>query len=219
MAIISFATPKGGSGKTTLCILLAAELAALEASPVILDVDPQRSASQWRDRSLAAGRSLRTLTVETINGDDALAARIGRVKPDDIVLIDTQGAFNEAAAIIATRSDLIIIPARASMLDVAEAAKLVKFLKAMNAPAKVRLLFNDVDGIAANTRAYQSAVRFVKNEGIGFFPTGVQSRPIYKAAADAGGLLMDMPGEAASLKKARQNIQEVINEALAVLDD
>jgi chromosome partitioning protein len=220
MPIISFATPKGGSGKSTLCILLACELAAVGAKAIILDVDPQRSASQWRDRCLAEGRSLDGLAVETIADDDALAQRLEGADPFDMVLIDSQGAFNEVSALIAARSDVIVIPARASMLDVVEAAKLMRFLKAMNSPADARIVFNDIDGIAATSRAYQSAVAYVRDSGLSHFKTGILSRGLYKAAADSGGRLDDMQGDAIAIGKARRNIMQLMNEILgAVIDD
>ncbi len=47
MSIIAVVGNKGGTGKTTLSLNLAAGLAARE-SVVIIDADPQQSAYQWR---------------------------------------------------------------------------------------------------------------------------------------------------------------------------
>ena len=40
MAVISVANPKGGSGKTTLTLVLAAQFASQNASVAVIDADP-----------------------------------------------------------------------------------------------------------------------------------------------------------------------------------
>src|ERR1700712_1717667 len=47
MFVIAIAQIKGGVGKTTLAINLAGELASRSYSTLLLDMDPQKSASQW----------------------------------------------------------------------------------------------------------------------------------------------------------------------------
>ncbi|MFW8584680.1 ParA family protein [Rhizobium beringeri] len=44
---------KGGVGKSTLCLLIASELAENGASVLIVDADPQQSCRQWVDRCQA----------------------------------------------------------------------------------------------------------------------------------------------------------------------
>jgi chromosome partitioning protein len=48
MSIIAVVGNKGGTGKTTLALNLAAGLAQRGDSVVIVDADPQQSAYQWR---------------------------------------------------------------------------------------------------------------------------------------------------------------------------
>src|SRR3712207_1736967 len=55
--LIALASPKGGSGKTTAAILLAGEFANAGLKTLIIDADPQASASIWKRNSEAAGRS------------------------------------------------------------------------------------------------------------------------------------------------------------------
>jgi chromosome partitioning protein len=47
MTIIAIVSQKGGSGKTTLSVNLAAAAEAAGAIALIIDTDPQATASQW----------------------------------------------------------------------------------------------------------------------------------------------------------------------------
>ncbi len=47
MTIIAIVSQKGGSGKTTLSVNLAAAAEAAGAVALIIDADPQATASQW----------------------------------------------------------------------------------------------------------------------------------------------------------------------------
>ena len=48
MPVVALVGNKGGTGKTTLCVNIAAVLSK-RAATIILDADPQRSSLQWRD--------------------------------------------------------------------------------------------------------------------------------------------------------------------------
>ena len=50
MPVISVASPKGGCGKTTSCLVLATTLAAGGATVTILDADPNRPIVNWKSR-------------------------------------------------------------------------------------------------------------------------------------------------------------------------
>ncbi len=45
--VLTFASSKGGTGKSTLCVNLSAYFAKLGKQVMILDVDPQRSSYEW----------------------------------------------------------------------------------------------------------------------------------------------------------------------------
>jgi chromosome partitioning protein len=47
MPTIVFASPKGGVGKSTAAVLLAAELSGFGAGVTMIDADPNKPLSQW----------------------------------------------------------------------------------------------------------------------------------------------------------------------------
>ena len=49
MHVIAFISQKGGTGKTTLAIHLATAYVAGGYNTVLLDLDPQASAAEWKD--------------------------------------------------------------------------------------------------------------------------------------------------------------------------
>ncbi len=56
-SIFAVANPKGGSGKTTVAIILAGEFAKHGYSAAIVDADPQGSSYQWHASSVVRGLS------------------------------------------------------------------------------------------------------------------------------------------------------------------
>src|SRR3954463_12892709 len=87
--------PKGGSGKTTATILLAGEFANAGLKTLIIDADPQASASIWKRNSEAAGYRLDNITVERITDKSDVADRVRHPQDEDIVLVDIQGTAND----------------------------------------------------------------------------------------------------------------------------
>ena len=49
MKIVAIISQKGGAGKTTLALHLAAAAEAAGLSSVVVDLDPQASAAGWKD--------------------------------------------------------------------------------------------------------------------------------------------------------------------------
>lgn len=133
MKKIAFLSQKGGSGKTTLAVHTA--VAAYEAGErvVIVDTDPQKSASVWGDT-----RSQDAPIVAT-----AAAAELGRVldaarqERMTLAIIDTAPHAAPDAARIVRVVDLVAIPCRPTAFDIAAAGSAVDIVRA----AGVRAVF------------------------------------------------------------------------------
>jgi chromosome partitioning protein len=116
MAIIAVAGRKGGVGKSTIVGNLAAELAAMGRSVIVLDADPQHSLVAWA----AQGEGMLSGCVEKVKGGDAGALRAkarAAEEAADIVLIDTPPGMPEIAYQAALVADLVLLPCGPSPLD------------------------------------------------------------------------------------------------------
>ncbi|MET3134908.1 chromosome partitioning protein [Oxalobacteraceae bacterium GrIS 1.11] len=131
MKKIAFLSQKGGSGKTTLAVHTA--VAAYEAGErvVIVDTDPQKSATVWGDT-----RSQDAPVVAT-----AAAAELGRVldaarqERMTLAIIDTAPHAAPDATRIVRVVDLVVIPCRPTAFDIAAAGSAVDIVKAAGVPA------------------------------------------------------------------------------------
>ena len=110
LAIVS---QKGGAGKTTLALNLAVAAERNGKRALILDIDPQASATAWADARAAASPVVRPCPAHRI----ARALDEAREDGIELALIDT-AAHVEGAAIAAARAaELIVIPCRPALFD------------------------------------------------------------------------------------------------------
>ncbi len=130
MAVLTFVTQKGGSGKTTLALNLA--VAALEAGrrSLILDLDPQASAESWyQDRDREEPRLVRLAAAELGRAVE-LAARQGF----DVVFVDTPGRDEPAVAAAIRAADFCLVPCRPTPPDMKAQPATVATIRRLNKP-------------------------------------------------------------------------------------
>lgn len=113
MQTISLVSQKGGSGKTTLAIHLAAEGARVGIRTLLIDLDPQASAARWADRR--GDREPDVTSEHPARLEAALSAATS--EGYGLVLIDTAPHADQAALRAARVADLVLIPCRPSILD------------------------------------------------------------------------------------------------------
>lgn len=115
---------KGGVGKTTIAVHLAAYLAHKKRSVIFIDADPQQSASTWIKELPTAIR------LETLDSPKELIGRIADLAEDaDDLVIDGPAGLSETTRAIMLRADRVFLPCGPSILDLRAASKAVRLLQ------------------------------------------------------------------------------------------
>jgi chromosome partitioning protein len=130
MQVITVGQQKGGVGKTTLAIHLAAEACRKSRRAVILELDRQGTASQWSAKRPYTADSQDLLKdvdrakvppevvhVDTVRLEPALAALAEAGV--SLVFIDLPGTHSPAVTPAIRAADLVLIPARPNETDIA----------------------------------------------------------------------------------------------------
>jgi len=140
MRLISVVNGKGGVGKTTIVMSLAAVLAEVSRVLVVDNDYLQNSATWWSER---AGENL---PFDFARGDDPSALKQLRSLPYDIVIVDTPGNLKvvDELKIIVEQSDNVLVPMKPEAMSVKPTAETIK--KVIE-PTGVdyRVLINEVD--------------------------------------------------------------------------
>jgi chromosome partitioning protein len=99
---------KGGSGKTTLAFCCAVAAQEKEKRTLLLDMDPQGTATAWFKDRESATPALATIKSSELRDAINKAEKAGF----DLILIDTPGRDEPATAAAIRAADLCIIPCR-----------------------------------------------------------------------------------------------------------
>jgi chromosome partitioning protein len=111
--IITVATMKGGSGKSTIASCLAVHWHLNGRHTAIVDADPQRSIARLaaRERALGGVQVVEDAAGAAWKTAGGLAARGGPI------IIDTPGFRSKATLACIAASDFLLVPVKASPLD------------------------------------------------------------------------------------------------------
>ncbi len=167
--IVTMANAKGGVAKTTGAILLAVAWARrFEREAVVLDADPQSSASLWRDMAEEAGSGLGLVDVRPANL--STLRRVARMGVDaGLVVVDAppQGRLLEEAMKVA---DFVVVPTSDSPLDLQQAWAT---MAATPAGGRAAVLVSRAE---VNTRAFMDTITGLDRAGTPRFDTVVRKR-------------------------------------------
>lgn len=195
--IITLAQRKGGVGKTTLAVSVAAELCKRGNDVALVDSDPQRSACQWAELG-----NLEFPVYEVVLGDQPVTPWVQEVRRVSaaVLVVDTAPNDRALGASIAL-SDLILIPCTPSGLDVEATARTLEIINTVRArrqrPLEVILVPNRVD---RRTLEGRQLVEELKAFGERVGPT-VGDRSAFVRAFSTGQSVSDFAaGETADLE-------------------
>lgn len=213
MSVVSVCSTKGGVGKTTLVICVAAELSEQGYKVAIVDADPNGHCTAWRE--LADDKT----TVSVVSG--ATEATIQDLvaqasEAHDVVLIDLEGAASQAVIWAITDSDLVLMPTRTSGMDLQELyrtnAVVKRIERGLRRSLNARAVFSQIPPLA--TRVTAHARSQVAEEGIVALNTDIIARPNGYGGMHFNGVT---PAHPAGDEKAKAEIKAVVEEIREIL--
>src|SRR5580704_3287403 len=124
LMIIVVANSKGGVGKSTLAVHLAAWLHEQGHTVTLADCDTQHSSSEWLKDAMPDIK-----TVRLADPDEILDRLPALGQQSDYVVADGPGSNTETSRALLLRADLALVPCKASMLEVRALAQATNVLR------------------------------------------------------------------------------------------
>lgn len=178
MKVVAIVSQKGGAGKTTMALSLAVAAQRSGQSVLVIDLDPQATATKWADRR----------TADTPVVTSAQAARLAHIlktaadNAADLVIIDTPPRVEQSSLAAAKSADLILIPCLPAINDLETLSTTMELLKYANEPKAVVVL----NGVPARGSRKDQAENVVRDMVIPIAPVTFGHRTAFPDAAALG---------------------------------
>jgi chromosome partitioning protein len=130
--IITFASSKGGVGKSTACVALAGAYAKAGERIHIVDLDNNRTVSRWLADDATRPEKITVSVPDPQILTEHLQEAARHYAPDKI-LIDVAGNYERALTVAIARAHLTLIPASTTEADIYEAARIARHIQTIYA--------------------------------------------------------------------------------------
>ena len=205
--IVTFANVKGGSGKSTLCVNIAAMLVKLNRSVCVIDTDPQQSTYDWiintKDPLLSQVNCRDVSNLEALSEID-----------DEFILIDTQGNLNKELADFLKVSSLVLVPCRVSRDDIVGQGWVQMFLQKSQSEKKTTPIMAILNGVNKRSQILSHIKQQLNDDGtkvaqttvsqrVCFSETNVNKMSVIRYNNAAEGEISDLTSEIINLLRNR----------------
>jgi chromosome partitioning protein len=213
--IITFFNQKGGCGKTTIAMNVAAVLSVEHSAKVLLiDGDSQGSAVRWVALS-DEDKPFPCAVVSLSHIQSKVHQEIKKFLDDyEYIIVDCppsiESKFSESALIVTDLAVLPVIPSPNDYFSVAGAERLLDRLSEINERLESRVVINCYQhGIKMSVEMEQ----LLGEINIKLFLTRIGQRTSYRQAIAKGGSVLDMADN-----KAKNEIKNLVKEIINILN-
>ena len=212
--IILIGGKKGGSGKSTITMNLAAELARQKKDVMIVDTDRQSSTAEWATERIRSQSTLPEIfCVQKYN--EIHTTLLDLNKRYEYVLVDTAGRDApelRSAMIVANK---LLIPVRPSQLDlntIPDMQKIIQESKLVNQNLLTLAVLSMAPTNPIVNEAKEAQEFLAEFPSITLLKTIVRDRKIYRDAVSEGLGVVEIDKTNESARKAKKEIQDLAKE-------
>lgn len=183
MTVLTIAASKGGAGKTTVARALAARLAAEAVDFVVVDADPTEALSRWSG-TIYEGPAF-PHQAET---DEVKLAKLiyTLAEKHPLVLVDTPGFANKAAAVAIGSADFVLIPTKASEPDLQEAVTTADKVHALALQGRRKIPARVICNGVRKTDVQAHALKQIQEAGLEILDASLGHRAAYETITHSG---------------------------------
>ncbi|MGI0484941.1 AAA family ATPase [Pantanalinema rosaneae CENA516] len=208
--ILAFANQKGGAGKSTGAVHAADWFTQKGYSTLLVDADGQQSSSAWVKEI--------GIPCRVISNPEELFDELPKLSDlYDVVVIDGPGNASEVTKAVLIRSNLVLIPCRDSMIDLASTGKIVQFVRQareIRGSQPVAAVY--LNAVKDNTILLREAQEALQGGILPLLLTVLPDRQCIKDAPGQGSTVFRMKG--ASPKAAANAYGQLLTEALKLFE-
>jgi len=208
--ILAFTNQKGGAGKSTGAVHAADWFTQKGYSALLVDADGQESSSGWLQEL--------GLPCKVISDPEELFDELPKLSEHyDIVIIDGPGNASEVTKAVLIRSNLVLIPCRDSMIDLASTGKIIQFIRQVREirgglPTAAVYL----NAVKENTILLREAQEALQEGILPLLNTVLPDRQCIKDSPGQGSTVFRMKGT--SPKSAANAYNKLLTEALKLFE-
>lgn len=190
MKVLAVLSQKGGVGKTTLatCLAVAAEMDSKRTA--IVDLDPQATASFWKDVRQQDTPAVDSVQAVRLGATVKALAAAGA----DLVIVDGAAIARDVTTEAVRHADLVLVPTRAAVFDTMSMTHTLDVVREHRKPFSIVLTFVPPQGQETG-----DAMKAIEELGARVCPITIGNRKAFFRSQGAGLTVQEFePGGAAA---------------------